>query len=110
MNNSKGFRMYRRKPIIIKTCKDCLIFPQLFELWDKPFECPDSKCIVKHDQIPPKECPLELYENGSQKAGIKLFFAWYDLWIGAYWSEKNQTLYICPFPCVVIAIHRGKPT
>jgi len=35
---------------------------------------------------------------------IRIFFAWFDMWIGAYWSEKNKTLYICPLPMCVIAI------
>jgi hypothetical protein len=34
----------------------------------------------------------------------KIFFAWYDMWVGAYWSKKDSTLYICPLPCVVISI------
>lgn len=32
------------------------------------------------------------------------FFAWYDLWIGAFWDAKKRTLYICPLPCCVIKI------
>jgi ABC-type protease/lipase transport system fused ATPase/permease subunit len=35
---------------------------------------------------------------------IKAFFAWFDMWIGAYWSKESQTLYICPLPMCVIAI------
>jgi hypothetical protein len=35
-----------------------------------------------------------------------LFFAWYDLWIGAYYDRKNRTLYICPLPMIVIKIER----
>ena len=35
---------------------------------------------------------------------IKLFFAWYDIWIGVYVDRKNKTVYICPLPCVVLSI------
>jgi hypothetical protein len=35
---------------------------------------------------------------------INVFFAWYDLWIGAYWSIKDNTLYICPFFCIVVKL------
>jgi hypothetical protein len=35
-----------------------------------------------------------------------LFFAWYDLWIGAYYDRKNCTLYICPLPMIVIKLER----
>jgi hypothetical protein len=31
--------------------------------------------------------------------GLK--FAWYDLWIGAFWDQKG-VLYVCPIPMVVL--------
>ncbi len=39
---------------------------------------------------------------------MKFFFAWYDLWIGAYWDRKKRQLYICPLPCCVIQIDMRK--
>jgi len=39
---------------------------------------------------------------------VRTFFAWYDLWIGAYWSVKDRTLYLCPLPCWVIAVTFAK--
>lgn len=36
-----------------------------------------------------------------------IFFAWYDMWIGAYWDKSKRILYICPIPCVVIKIDRS---
>ncbi len=38
---------------------------------------------------------------------VRLFFAWFDIWVGAYWRKENKTLYICPLPMCVIAITRG---
>jgi len=35
---------------------------------------------------------------------ISVFFAWFDLWIGAYWDRKKKVLYICPLPTLVIKI------
>ena len=35
---------------------------------------------------------------------VRVFFAWYDLWVGAYWDRKARTLYVCPLPCVVVQI------
>jgi len=35
----------------------------------------------------------------------KLFFAWYDFWVGLFWSVKDNSLYICPLPCIVVKIH-----
>ncbi len=35
---------------------------------------------------------------------VKIYFAWYDIWIGAYWDRKRRVLYVCPLPCVVIEV------
>lgn len=35
---------------------------------------------------------------------VSVMFAWYDLWIGAYWDRRNRILYLCPLPCCVIKI------
>lgn len=35
---------------------------------------------------------------------VKLSFAWYDLWVGAYWDRKNRVLYVCPVPMVLVTI------
>lgn len=37
---------------------------------------------------------------------VSVFFAWYDLWIGAYWDRKEKVLYICPVPTLVIRLAR----
>lgn len=34
----------------------------------------------------------------------EFFFAWYDLWIGAYWDRKVRVLYICPLPMVGVKL------
>ena len=34
---------------------------------------------------------------------VRVFFAWYDLWIGAYVSRESKTLYVCPLPMLVFA-------
>ncbi len=35
---------------------------------------------------------------------VKIFFAWYDLWIGVYIDRSNQAVYICLFPTIVIKV------
>jgi hypothetical protein len=35
---------------------------------------------------------------------VSVFFAWYDLWVGAYVDRPNRTLYVCPLPCLVVKI------
>lgn len=34
----------------------------------------------------------------------RVLFAWYDLWIGAYYDRANRRLYILPIPCVGVVI------
>jgi predicted GNAT family acetyltransferase len=40
---------------------------------------------------------------------FKLFFAWYDFWIGFYWDREKRVLHICPVPTVVIKIWKPQP-
>ena len=35
---------------------------------------------------------------------IKPIFAWYDLWIGAFWDQKRRRLYLFPVPCFGIVV------
>ena len=40
----------------------------------------------------------------------RIIFAWYDLWIGAYWDRAARKLYILPLPCMGFVISfRGTP-
>ena len=39
---------------------------------------------------------------------ISPIFAWYDLWIGAYWDRKAHRLYVLPLPCIGFVISFGK--
>jgi len=42
----------------------------------------------------------------ARRPNVRLQFAWYDMWIGAYWDRKHRVLYICPIPTVVIEVRR----
>lgn len=39
---------------------------------------------------------------------IKPIFAWYDLWIGAFWDAAKRRLYVFPVPCFGIVIQFAK--
>jgi hypothetical protein len=36
---------------------------------------------------------------------IRPLFAWYDLWIGAFWDRKARKLYVLPLPCIGFVVH-----
>ena len=38
---------------------------------------------------------------------FKLFFAWYDCWIGFYWSKESRALYVCLLPMICIKVQFG---
>lgn len=40
---------------------------------------------------------------------VRMFLAWFDLWVGLYWDRKARTLYLCPLPCVAVALEFGPP-
>lgn len=40
---------------------------------------------------------------------LRFFFAWYDLWVGAYWSRQESALYVCLLPCVVLRVQCRRP-
>lgn len=42
--------------------------------------------------------------KGEASMTIKPIFAWYDLWVGAFWDRKSRKLYILPLPCVGIVL------
>jgi hypothetical protein len=35
---------------------------------------------------------------------VRPIFAWYDLWIGAFWDRGQRRLYILPLPCLGVVI------
>lgn len=65
-----------------------------------------KKCDYTQKYLP------DIIENYYQerlkesKLNIKPFFRWYDLWIGIYIDNKNDAVYIIPFPMFGIKIWR----
>lgn len=39
---------------------------------------------------------------------VRVKFAWYDLWIGAYIDRAKRVLYICPLPTLLVEVHLGR--
>ena len=40
---------------------------------------------------------------------VSLRFAWYDIWVGAFWDREKKRLYVCPLPMVLLAFQIGTP-
>lgn len=40
---------------------------------------------------------------------IRPIFAWYDMWVGAYWDQKRRWLYLMPVPCLGVVIEFQNP-
>jgi hypothetical protein len=38
---------------------------------------------------------------------IRPIFAWYDLWVGAFWDQRKRCLYLLPIPCCGFVIRFG---
>lgn len=41
---------------------------------------------------------------------VRLFFAWYDFWIGFYFDRKKRALFFNPLPCVVFEFTKRDAT
>jgi hypothetical protein len=41
---------------------------------------------------------------------IRPIFAWYDLWVGAFWDGTKRRLYLFPIPCLGIVVQFGMPS
>jgi hypothetical protein len=43
-------------------------------------------------------------EEKEMKLKAKMFFAWFDFWIGFYWDKEKRALFFAPLPCLVFKI------
>jgi hypothetical protein len=39
---------------------------------------------------------------------LRVKFAWYDLWVGAYIDRAKRVLYVCPLPTLLIEVRYGR--
>ncbi len=63
-----------------------------------------------------KPHPNPQARSGSLRSGrfvswlpsARFLFAWYDLWIGAFWDGSKRRRYILPLPCVGVILEWKK--
>jgi len=56
---------------------------------------------------------LSLYQKAyldKRQLKIKLFFRWYDLWVGFYIDVKDRSLYVIPFPMFGLKFYWKTPS
>lgn len=41
---------------------------------------------------------------------VRPIFAWYDLWVGAFWDGAKRRLYLFPVPMFGVVLQFTKPT
>jgi len=81
-------------------------------VWDElPLKPIEPVAVVKDKCVLPRflRWPISIVTTILKRQPFKswpvrLVFAWYDLWIGAYWDRKQHRLFILPFPCIGIVI------
>ena len=44
--------------------------------------------------------------NPPKKWKVRFSFAWFDMWIGAYYDRQFKILYVCLIPCCALKIWR----
>ena len=49
----------------------------------------------------------------TMRPRVRFVFAWYDLWVGAYWDRERRRLYLLPVPCLGLVLEwprwEGRP-
>lgn len=47
--------------------------------------------------------------KGVPMVSVKPIFAWFDMWVGAYWDQKGRRLFLFPIPMFGVVITFGAP-
>lgn len=68
----------------------------------KPLDYEQYKAVIR-------ERYTQITESITEPT-VCIKFAWYDIWVGAYYDRSGGYLYICPIPMVAIRIKITKGT
>jgi len=65
----------------------------------------DPYDVWKRSELKPRERPAIPFKI-KKKLRVGFFFTGYVIWVGAFWDQKKDKLYVCPLPCCVFTFER----
>lgn len=84
----------------------------ILEPWNASYTCDwgecDRECSAWRWSVKLLEwLPVCNVHAQPQAFSIKPIFAWYDMWVGAFWDSQKRRLYIFPVPMFGVVIQFG---
>lgn len=91
--------------------KDPKVRP-IMEPWNASFTCDWGACnretVAWRWSAHLREwLPVCHHHKFRQSFSIRPIFAWYDMWVGAFWDGQERRLYIFPVPMFGVVIQFG---
>lgn len=88
----------------------------ILEPWNASVTCDWGNCdretVTWRWSLRAKEwLPVCQRHSKAQAFSIRPMFAWYDMWVGAFWDRQKRRLYVFPVPMfgIVIQLPGGSP-
>jgi hypothetical protein len=97
------FRLRAKEAVVEDEDEATEVTTEKIKTAETPSERPGmQQCLPFLSTDPERLAPTMVTRSAG--VTVRAFFAWYDLWVGAYWDQKERTLYVCPIPTVGVKI------